>query len=682
LNRRLSYALAVVFLLVSMGLRAWQVTTLPFGLNEQEITNIRISETVRQGRIEVIYSATDQSQESLYHTTNALITGVIGNGVLGYRMLSLWAGLLTLALTYSLATRLYGRIAGLASTGFVGMMMLAILLSRLAVSETLVPLLVTATVLAMVRALPVYRNVLDQNTNTLAFAVFGILLGVSLYVHAMSLFLVLLCMAFIAYIVFQMRPLSYQRLSFIGFAILMMIIVSMPYLITFITRPELSAGFRLFNYSDGIIQSYLNGLMSIAFVGDANPIYNLPQRPLIDLASAVIVVVGLLTSIRQWRNPRYSVVLFVLVGMSPVAFLAPESPNFLAMSSLIPGLALAFGVGVTTLLQIVSSERTWLVIGSLGLIGIFNFVWISSDFFTQWTELEEVRSVYQTDLGQIAYYLDTSIDEIPTTLCYLDWSNTESKSELSDAELILLMMNRQPDNMRFIDCRTSMLFIDGGRRSQVVLPSDTTYDSMHPHIQEWIDRGNYVDIPNLPARQIAILNFEDEIASEMGKFTTTSPANYGDGEVRFDAPIPPPIRFEGNITWLGYSIPTRNYRVGETASIINYWRVEGIVPRDLTLFTHLLSDPVTIVGNRDTLSVNPLQLQERDVFVQVTELTLNENLVEGEYLLSVGTYEAGTGQRLALLSDTTGQQIGERLFLYSINIAPIIDENDIDTTDE
>ncbi len=68
----------------------------------------------------------------------------------------------------------------------------------------------------------------------------------------------------------------------------------------------------------------------------------------------------------------------------------------------------------------------------------------------------------------------------------------------------------------------------------------------------------------------------------------------------------PPIRFGGNVTFLGYDhdwAPT--YAPGDVVPVVTYWRVDGYVPPDLRLFTHILSDPTNPVAQSDPISVLP-----------------------------------------------------------------------------
>jgi hypothetical protein len=99
-----SFGLAALLLLVGAVLRLWNITTLPPGLNRDEISDIRIAETVRQGRVEVFYDLGGEGREGLFPAMLAAVTSITGGGLIGYRMLSVWAGLLTLALMYALAS--------------------------------------------------------------------------------------------------------------------------------------------------------------------------------------------------------------------------------------------------------------------------------------------------------------------------------------------------------------------------------------------------------------------------------------------------------------------------------------------------------------------------------------------------------------------------------------------------
>jgi len=115
---------------------------------------------------------------------------------------------------------------------------------------------------------------------------------------------------------------------------------------------------------------------------------------------------------------------------------------------------------------------------------------------------------------------------------------------------------------------------------------------------------------------------------------------------------------------------------GEPLPIISYWRIEGEVPRDLMLFTHILSDPVTIAANRDYISADPRLLQDRDVIIQVTNVQLPDNLLEGEYTISTGAYQGIDEMRLVVMQDE--QPRGDRLFLYPVVVEAPPETEEVD----
>ena len=62
----------------------------------------------------------------------ALLTAVTspGGGLIGYRILSVWVGMITLALIYALGSRLFGNLAGLSALALMSVTLLPIVLSR------------------------------------------------------------------------------------------------------------------------------------------------------------------------------------------------------------------------------------------------------------------------------------------------------------------------------------------------------------------------------------------------------------------------------------------------------------------------------------------------------------------------------------------------------------------------
>ncbi len=673
LTSRVSYAIAVGILLLAAFFRMTDLATLPPGLSDNEITNARFVDNVKQGQISVFYDFDDEGREGLYHVVVAFITVFTGEGTLGYRILSVWLGLLSIAMIYTLARHLFNPTVGILSAGLLAVNMTSILLARTVSSDAVVIFLAAATMLALSRSLPIYRTTRIVTANTLSFAVLGVVWGISFYIHPSSLFIVLGSMIFIIYLLFIRRAMSRIRRSYTGFAILVMLIITMPYLISSINRPELAAGQRIFSdYSNGIISSVANGLQAIVLEGDTNPLHNLSGRPLVDAFSGLLMLFGFFTALYRWREPRFMLPTLMFVFSLPVAMVVSNSPNFSQFGIILPPLMLLFGVGAYSILRLSVFRDPvfrWMAIAGVILILSFNTLWTWQDLFVVWRTNDDVMTAFNGELGQIAHHLDVTGDDIPTVLCNSEWQLETSTIDLNDSDTMLFMMNRANFEFREADCSSSMIFADGGANEQIVFFDETTRDMMYPYLQDWLNNGTYV-VDSVPRDAIIQLETSDLVADTAGAFITTSPVAYAPEAVGAIQPVSPPIRFGGNLTFLGYEPEIeRTYSPGDVIDVITYWRVEGLLPRDLTLFTHVLSDPVTLFANRDVISVNPNRLQERDVFIQVTQIQLPETALPTEYFISVGAYGESIEDRLDVFLDDA--PFGNRIFLYSIDVLPL-----------
>ena len=668
--RRTAFALALGLLLLAAGLRLWDLSALPPGLSDAEVVDIRVAEAVRQGRVAVYYDLAPLGAaggvEGLYHMFLALTRAFTGGGTLGYRMLSVAVGMLTLALVYALAGRLYGRLAGLAALGLLAVGLWPVLLARTVGPHTFVPFLVAAVMSALVLALPVCdAKSAAREPHTAPFAVLGLLLGVSFYVHPAAFLLALGALAFIVFMIAAPRRLPPRTLSYAGFAVLVGFIVAVPYVISSTRLPELAGVERLFGGYDITryppLQAIINTIGGLFFVGDASPARNLPGRPMLDLVSGVFALVGLLTALRQARQPRYALPLVMLLALLPAAAFAAAAPDFSAMSVLLPPLTLLFGLGVATLHSSLRGRaRNALLTGLLALL-VFNLNWVGTDFFARWPQLEAVQQAFHGRAGALARHLDDTAGELPTLLCTP--ARTAPSSQLTEAQRVLLAMNRPYSALRLADCGTGLVLAQGGERQQVMLTGPGDLESIPPPLRRWLERGTPLVSDSLPPNTVIVMDVSSALADQIGLFTTTAPVSYAPDAPGGAQEAALPVRFGGNITFVGYETgTTRTFKPGDVVTSVTYWRVDGPLPPDMRLFTHVLADPASIAAQTDTISVRPASLRPRDIFIQVTFVTLLDSTPPGEYDMSIGVYQDSDKTRMPVLDDDN-QQRGTRLFL-------------------
>lgn len=679
LNSRMSFPIAIILLLIAALLRMADLANVPQGFSQDEITNIRLVDNVRLGDIYVFFPGDDGGREGMYHVLVAFVTLFIGEGTIGFRILSVYLSLLSIAITYALGRHLFNPIVAVIAAGLITVNFSDILIARSVTADATVVFLVSATLLALARSLPVYRRTRVVTANIVSFASLGILLGFSFYLHPSSLFIVLGCMLYIAHLLYIRNAMFRQRRSYTGFAILVMIIIAMPYLISSINLPEYAAGQRILtNYTDGLLRSVADGLLSIVRVGDTDPTHNLPGRPFIDVFSGVFSLAGIIICIVRSNRPRFMLILIMGIVCLPAALIVPNSPNFTRMAAVLPQLAIFCGIGFYSMIRHnifadIVFRRMAVALALFMLV--LNVLWTWQDLFVAWRNHEEVLPLVNGNLGKIAHYLDAKGNDLPNVICDDNWRNTEPDASLSDSEKTLLMMNRIDLQFHEVDCAQSILLANGGARQRMIFFSEETYDGLHLYLREWLANGEPV-MDKLPRNAVFELETTDHLADRAGGFITMSPVWY-DPEVAGEAmPVPPPIRFGDNLTFLGYQPNVdRSFRPGEIVEVITYWRTEGAVPNDLLLFTHILSDPVTRIGNHDIIGVNPQRLRDRDVFIQVTSVRLPDTTLNGEYFISVGAYRQSDGERLHTLKDD--EPFGDRIFLYSIDVQapPSTDES-------
>lgn len=252
MSSRVSYGIALLLLLLAAALRMAQVADLPAGLTAREQQTIRLMETARRGTITILFEeAPGRGVEMLGPTALAVTTAFTGAGPFALRWTFVLASLVTLTLVYTLAVRLFGMLAGLGAMALLALSFWPTLLARSILIDGLVPLLVVVVMLALARAVPVYRVAREETATTTAFATLGAALGVAFYLHPVGLLAALGAMIFIVYAVLN-RPFDRQRLSYIGFSVLIVIILTMPYLIFSINRPGLNSGSHLIGGFDDV----------------------------------------------------------------------------------------------------------------------------------------------------------------------------------------------------------------------------------------------------------------------------------------------------------------------------------------------------------------------------------------------------------------------------------------------
>ncbi|MCU0474792.1 MAG: glycosyltransferase family 39 protein [Anaerolineae bacterium] len=666
-NSRISFIIAVGILLLGGFYRLIDLDGLPPGLSGQEVIDLRLAENVRQGTVQVFFDIGGEGREILYPSILAAYTGLMGSGLVIYQMLSFWVGLLTVALVFAVTRRLYGDLAGLGAMGVMAFGWWPMLLSRTTGRETLLPLLIALALLALVLALPTYLRRRTGSFQTTWFAVIAAVLGLGIYLHPAGAVVALAALVILIgyYVRGVPRPTpSVQRAT--GFTWVILIILTVPYVVTSINSPELSGIARVVNGltidPTSLPERVLRAVLGLGVLGDVNPAYNPLNRPLFDPLTAVIALVGVGVALRGGARLRYSVLATFIVFLLPLGLLAPNSPSWIAFSAPIVVLAVCYGLGVSFIAHTLRRRRlAYLIVG--GSL-VFNALWLGVDVLGGWGDQPDTRAAYNARVAELAARVDATADDLPTLICTGDALDPSAQSSINAARLLGLMQHRPEQVRAYLDCSNGMIFPNGGEPMQLVITDPSLLETASSNVLDWLARGT-----GSATEDVLTLEVVQPLADRIGLLTTTAPLRLSPEADPTGTTFAPPVRLGNNLTFLGYETQQTRVAPGGTFAVVTYWRVDGVLPTDLMLFAHLYDDlGAPPVANRDLISAVPVLLQERDILMQVHLVSVPDTLPERAYTLAVGAYRQQTGERLPVLQGEGLTPRGSRLILYPIEI--------------
>jgi 4-amino-4-deoxy-L-arabinose transferase-like glycosyltransferase len=675
---KIEILLFIFIMLCAVALRTLGLVGAPPGFSDDELADLRIiTDAVHSGEITVFYGVGDAhgDREGLYYPLLSVFAGVVGDGLYGYRVLSLLVGTLTLAFTFSLARLLFGSRAAVLALGAMAVGYWPVFTSRVVGRHMLMPLLAAATVYFVVRSVTTPSAGPDDQAPTINMALAGLLMSAALYVQWTGIALVIGFLLFGAYLRYRYRRFAFRQAGNASFALLIAIIVAIPFSVSVLRTPEVTTlSHHLSDIVNALPESIFDTLRGLFLEGDPNPTHNLPGRPVFDPLSAAAFIVGAVVTVRRWRRPTYALLAISLLVSLPPDALSSGGPDFTRLAVAMPALYITAGVGFDVIVHRLTRAKRWggpLVqarVAYLALAALFvaGVTYTNRDLNHVWANRDDVFVAYHAHLGRLAAHLDATAGDLPTTVCspYLDPTNP---AELDDREMLAYMMHRSGLPVRYADCQQSLVLADGGARQQVTFTYRNGPDAMPPSLAAYFADAEALDVPGMLPGSAFEIDVETQLHDLLGSFITTAPAGFAPEASGGSGPVTLPVRFGGYITFEGYQVGADAYDPGDTIEVVTYWRKDGETPANVSLFAHVLSDPVGAPAvQSDRLGIKVETLQPGDVFVQVSLLELPEHILRGEYDISVGLYVMPRGPRLSVLDGE--RERGDRLFLRQVQI--------------
>jgi hypothetical protein len=125
------------------------------------------------------------------------------------------------------------------------------------------------------------------------------------------------------------------------------------------------------------------------------------------------------------------------------------------------------------------------------------------------------------------------------------------------------------------------------------------------------------------------------------------------------------------VQFVGYDLDTNFAKPGQTLHLTLYWQALAEMDESYTVFTHLLDKEDRVWGQEDSVPVDgilPTQCWVKDeIIADKYEISMQPDAPPGQYVIEVGMYQLGTGQRLKVREGPEGE--GDRILLGAVEVS-------------
>jgi 4-amino-4-deoxy-L-arabinose transferase-like glycosyltransferase len=622
--------LPLLFLLLAAFLRLHGLNNLsPPGLSHDEVAHWLINRDILAGQ-HAVYFTEAYGHEAGFHYVQAGFMLLLGDNALALRLPSALAGLLLVAVTFSLARRLFGLRTALWAMAFAAVLFWPVFYSRQAIRAISLPLLSGLSAYFWWRGWGP-KDWPAQWRHYAFFALAGLFAGLSLHTYMAGRAVPIFYLAFTLYLFLGHRAALRAR----GWAVLLFFLiytlVAAPLVYYLLTLPgaearisEVDAPLQALRQGDW--RPVLANSVKIIgmFIGPGDPLWrqNVAGVPVFDPVTAVLFYIGILICLWHWSQERYLfLILWLFTGFIPsiVTIDAPSSiriSNILPVLPIFPALLIHSSRGFSTAFQQLSTVLTpKTIIRSGAILILLHIVWTAVAIFHLWPGNAEVQFVWQTALTEAAVYLDDrpDIDDVAVA----GWTPATM-----DGPTMRLSLRRQDARLRHFEAGRTLL-IPAAAPDQSRLIVRPTILPLQPALESYLRQWSV----GRPAGH----HFS---GYELPGALAISPANRV-GE-----------SFGGEFTWLGYELvncPASAMVPGSpSCEWVTFWRVDTIPGGPRRLFLHLVDERGDILTQADVWDGPAVNWQAGDIILQYHQVETPAVLFE----MRLGVYDPVTGVRL------------------------------------
>jgi 4-amino-4-deoxy-L-arabinose transferase-like glycosyltransferase len=645
--------LLVLTLLITAGLRLWQIGTLPPGLHYDEAADTIIAQQIARGESAPIFVAAYTGKEVLFFYWAALWMKLIGPSAFATRLAAAMLGVLTVAVTYWTVRELFaspfsqrGRGAGGEGVALLAMIFIAtsfwhVLMSRLGFRSIAEPFIQALALAALFRGL---------RLNRWGWIVAGgALIGLNLYTYlAARLFPVAIATIFFFLIAFDQGQRKRRVVQFVAVTLAALIVFAplgtyfLNHPDAFLTRIQQVAprGDQVATLIENVGRAF--GMFFLS--GDPYIRFNLPGRPLFSLVWGVLFVIGLISALigvfrgrTIWRKTAYfSMISATLIMLLPTALAVNEiTPSNLRAIGMMPLVFVFPALGAWWMIKRMKDEggrlKLWLMrLQSIPLIMLtvllVSGIETSLVYFGQYVREPELYIQSDGDLADIAQWLNThDTGGEPVYLAALHYRHPTAAA-----------LSEKFDDIKWI----------AGNRG-VVLPDGPGYLFFArlglPDVQ-WLQKV----LPDaaLIAKQLAPDGTTDYRVYHLDAQPVVTP------QVKMD------VNFGNIIQLTGYDVdghPERSEAESKDATVTLFWRVLNKPDRgDYATFAQLRDAQGFEWGKGGSFDYPSEQWTPGEIIVNRIDVPISAGAPPGDYEMRVGWFSPETEQRINIVAPGGG----------------------------
>lgn len=545
---------------------------------------------------------------------------ILGGRAFSLRLAAVMVGTLTLVAEYALAREILGRRGATWATGILAVLYWHVHLSHLALRAILFPPVGALAFAALLRA---------QRTNALRWWLgSGVGLGLLAYTYFSSYPWILLALLMLVGWLALDPARRHGALLALGAAAVLflpMVLYTVAHPALVLQRPSTVQAFSLQTLS-GNLKSWAGAWFQ---QGDSNAEFNLPGRPILDLPTGALCLLGL-AGLPHFARRRWQVgwtVGWAVASLLP-SLLSNQAPHFLRAIGLTLPLSLLAGAGALALERgLRRLARPALAAGVPLLLLLYAGTGTYQDFQQRWLGQSEVFAVMEQHINRAISYLHSAAPE-GAPIYFSPFSPTHPVLQFRNADLA-------PRHIGAIDSHCCQVVPDG------------------------------------PAIYVSLSMFEPDFASQLSRWADLSllaQDTGGEPSPRYSIYAATPrtgalwpagaeqVVFADALQLRPLASLPPTVSPGATLNLQLAMKALHPLDRSYSMFVHLYGQPTPYEGGRiwsqGDQQICPSYTTNYwlpdETIIQEFKLSIPADVPPGRYTVAIGIYESPAGSRLPI----------------------------------